>query len=211
MITFSCPSCKQTLEVEERGAGLMIPCPTCSKQITIPWKVEPVVVGPAVTASIYDHPPKKADEIPPVIHAGVICLLIYVTITFVSLILFRSHLQTQMKAIRQMSMNPTSLLSLQAALQHPISAQMQVLPAVSWLGMIFGATSLICAVIAMATDHVSKGLALLIGASLAIALYYFGINHIADGVLQEQMGQLNQQLDQMQLQMQQIFGGRPSR
>jgi hypothetical protein len=224
-ITIDCPKCgkpvyvpsKQPTETWTTPIRIEVKSakPYYSADTFPPFRGYPVT-SPSVSResdspSIYDRPRLKSDEIPPVIHAGMICLLIYVVISFIGLVLFHSHLKSQMEAFRQMSLNPTSLLSLQAAMQSPISAQMQILPAVSRLGMIFGAVSLICAIVAMATDHVSKGLALLIGTSLAIALYYFGINHIANSVLQEQMAQLSQQFDQMQQQMQQMLGGRPTR
>jgi hypothetical protein len=214
MISFSCPSCKQTLEVEERGAGLIVPCPTCSEQLTIPWKVEPVVVRPAASPSIYDRPKRTEPDVPPVIHAGLLCLCIYVALAFIGLILFHSQFQSQMEAMRQ-AFNPANLLSLQAAMQNPFSMQMQTLPVVFWLQTIFESAALICAIVAMCTDHVNKGLALLIGSAAAIGLFYFGLNHIADNALREQLAAISQQSIQMQQQMQQqiqqMFGGRPSR
>ena len=35
-ITFSCPFCQNPLVVEDEGAGMEIPCPVCSREITIP-------------------------------------------------------------------------------------------------------------------------------------------------------------------------------
>src|SRR5438876_924063 len=35
-IHFDCPFCSQRLCIEERGAGVMVDCPTCNKQIPIP-------------------------------------------------------------------------------------------------------------------------------------------------------------------------------
>src|SRR6266850_1927307 len=100
MISFSCPSCKQTLEVEERGAGLIVPCPTCGKQVTIPWKVKPVVVKPAGPSTFYKPPKKSEPDVPPVIHAGVICLCIFAAVSFVGLILLQSQLQSMLEQLQ---------------------------------------------------------------------------------------------------------------
>jgi membrane protein YdbS with pleckstrin-like domain/DNA-directed RNA polymerase subunit RPC12/RpoP len=35
-IRFKCPECKGDLSVDESGAGMTVPCPHCSEQITIP-------------------------------------------------------------------------------------------------------------------------------------------------------------------------------
>lgn len=35
-IKFNCPECGHNLYVDENGAGMIVPCPECSKQITIP-------------------------------------------------------------------------------------------------------------------------------------------------------------------------------
>jgi DNA-directed RNA polymerase subunit RPC12/RpoP len=214
MISFACPSCKQTLEVEDRGAGLIVPCPTCSEKVTIPWKVEPAVVSPIASSVVYNSPSRKSDDIPPVIHAGLLCLLIYISIAFIGLLLFHSELRAQIEALHR-AFDINGAVSLQAALQNPFTMQMQILPVVFWLGNAFETAAFICAIIAMAQNHVNKGIALLVGSSLAFALFYFGINHIAHQALQEELAAFNQGVSEMQQQlqrqMQQMFGGRPSR
>ena len=35
-IEFNCPHCKQSLAVEETGAGMAVPCPSCGQQVTVP-------------------------------------------------------------------------------------------------------------------------------------------------------------------------------
>jgi hypothetical protein len=40
-IRFNCPHCGQHLTVEERGAGTLVNCPTCSEQIEIPGSAAP--------------------------------------------------------------------------------------------------------------------------------------------------------------------------
>src|SRR5438034_11788546 len=103
MITFSCPSCKQTLEVEDRGAGLIVPCPTCTQQVHIPWKVEPVAAAPSVSPMAYRPSSISEPDVPPVIHAGVLCLCAYAAVALIGLILFQAHLQTQLKTLREIS------------------------------------------------------------------------------------------------------------
>jgi hypothetical protein len=41
-ISFTCDNCGQKLEVDESGAGMTIPCPTCEQVLTIPLKNEEV-------------------------------------------------------------------------------------------------------------------------------------------------------------------------
>ena len=36
-IIFDCPECGHNLEVDEKGAGMTVPCPECTKPITIPF------------------------------------------------------------------------------------------------------------------------------------------------------------------------------
>ena len=36
-INFDCPECRHNLEVDESGAGMTVPCPECSRPITIPF------------------------------------------------------------------------------------------------------------------------------------------------------------------------------
>jgi restriction system protein len=46
MISFTCPSCKQSLEVEDRGKGLKVPCPVCHAEVTIPHKGRSIGCAP---------------------------------------------------------------------------------------------------------------------------------------------------------------------
>ena len=44
-INFDCPHCGHNLEVSERGAGLTVVCPECSKSIVIPMPAPEVLVS----------------------------------------------------------------------------------------------------------------------------------------------------------------------
>jgi len=46
MISFTCHSCNQPLEVEDAGEGLNVPCPTCGSELTIPPKDRSVSYAP---------------------------------------------------------------------------------------------------------------------------------------------------------------------
>lgn len=207
MISFSCPSCKQTLEVDERGAGLIVPCPTCGKQVTIPWKVQPVVAKPPAPSTAYNPLDKLEPGVPPVVHAGVICLCIFSAVSLVGLILLHSQLQSMLERLQQLSaVTPATISSLQLTMQNPITMEVQVLPAVFWLQSIFGTVALICAIVAMATSHVNKGLALLIGTAVMIALLYLALGKMSHDVSQEIVNAVNRQSIEMQQQIQKMFG-----
>lgn len=59
-ITFSCPHCQNPLVVDEEGAGLEIPCPVCSRQITIPEASE---VRPEPEPSPLEGLPLSEDDL----------------------------------------------------------------------------------------------------------------------------------------------------
>jgi len=221
MICFSCSSCKQTLEVEERGAGLIVPCPTCGNQVTIPWKVQPVVAKPPVPSTIYNLLQKSEPDVPPVIHAGMICLCIFAAVSLVGAILLHSQVQSNLAQLKQelSIFNPGNfpsvlarLSSLQHALQNPITTEVQLLPAVLCLRVIFGSAALICAIVAMIANHVNKSLGLLVGAALAIAIFYLVEGQISHNAAQEILDTMNptsaemqQMQENMQQQIQQMF------
>jgi hypothetical protein len=50
-INFSCGSCGQHMVIDEAGAGLVIKCPKCSQDVSVPNLVEP-------------RPPSGADPAP---------------------------------------------------------------------------------------------------------------------------------------------------
>jgi lipid-A-disaccharide synthase-like uncharacterized protein len=83
--------------------------------------------------------------------------------------------------------------------------EVQVLPAVFWLKSIFGSAALICAIVAMATNHLNKGLALLVGAAAAIALLYLVEGQMAHNAAQEAIEALNKQSIEMRQQIQQMI------
>lgn len=51
-LTFNCPHCGQTLEVDEGAAGANIDCPACGKEITIPTTKSAAPPPPAVAAPV---------------------------------------------------------------------------------------------------------------------------------------------------------------
>jgi predicted RNA-binding Zn-ribbon protein involved in translation (DUF1610 family) len=212
MICFSCPSCKQTLEVEERGAGLIVPCPTCGKQVTIPWKVQPVAAKPPALWTPSNPLQKSEPDVPPVIHAGVICLCIFAAVSLVGVIILHSQVRSMLDQFQQelSAMSPANISSLSAnfsslqlTMRNPITMEVQVSPSVFCLRVIFGAAALICAIVAMATNHVNKGLGLLVGAAVAIAIFYLVEGQIAHSAAQEIVETVNTQTAEMQHNFQQ--------
>jgi DNA-directed RNA polymerase subunit RPC12/RpoP len=39
-IVFNCPRCGKSLTIDQRGAGLMVPCPDCGSQVMVPGNDE---------------------------------------------------------------------------------------------------------------------------------------------------------------------------
>ncbi len=61
-ITFNCPKCQQHLVVDESGAGMTVPCPTCGADISIP----PKTVTPApINEEAQELPTPAAPESAP--------------------------------------------------------------------------------------------------------------------------------------------------
>lgn len=46
-ISFHCLHCRQSLEVEQEGAGMILDCPTCEEAIEVPYKSEVHVENPS--------------------------------------------------------------------------------------------------------------------------------------------------------------------
>jgi uncharacterized Zn finger protein len=57
-IYFFCESCGQHLVVDEAGAGLVIPCPNCAKDLTVPGQAP----KPAPTPQPATAPRAEKDE-----------------------------------------------------------------------------------------------------------------------------------------------------
>jgi hypothetical protein len=90
-------------------------------------------------------------------------------------------------------------------MQNPITVQLQMFPAVFWLQTVFGTAALICAIVAMATNHVNKGFALLIASSVSVGVCYFMAMHTIHNATQELVDPLNKQSIEVQQQMQKMF------
>ena len=61
-IMFNCPECNEKLEVDESGAGRLVDCPQCKKQIMIPSKTPTPPV--AAQVSTIQSPPVAKDQKP---------------------------------------------------------------------------------------------------------------------------------------------------
>ena len=59
-IQFNCPECGHSLAVDSAGAGMLVPCPECQKQITIPaGPPSPPPIGSNMTPPVMEKPNKK--------------------------------------------------------------------------------------------------------------------------------------------------------
>src|SRR5215469_4876507 len=65
-IRFNCPRCGQNLTVEERGAGMLVNCPNCQKQIEIPRPTAPLNISPPSGPEKPEPPPPLPSQPPPV-------------------------------------------------------------------------------------------------------------------------------------------------
>ena len=48
-IYFFCGSCGQHMVIDEAGTGLVVPCPKCSKDVTVPAPDKPKPIPPPAT------------------------------------------------------------------------------------------------------------------------------------------------------------------
>src|SRR5262249_11768101 len=55
-IRFNCPRCGQNLEVEQRGAGMIVDCPSCKEQIEIPRETASQLSKVSVPTAILPPP-----------------------------------------------------------------------------------------------------------------------------------------------------------
>ncbi len=75
-IRFNCPRCGQSLSVEEKGAGMVVNCPTCKGQIEIPRSTAP---APAPKLSVPTIPVKPGIKTATVLIIGGIILFAFLT------------------------------------------------------------------------------------------------------------------------------------
>ena len=61
-IRFNCPSCDQSLCVDESGTGLEVDCPTCKQRIRIPEKAKAAEVSQVTSSTRPDSPLKKSQS-----------------------------------------------------------------------------------------------------------------------------------------------------
>jgi len=50
-ILFSCPECQQHVVIDATGAGLLVDCPNCGREIRVPGPVDPKPNPPAKPAN----------------------------------------------------------------------------------------------------------------------------------------------------------------
>ncbi len=61
-ITFECPHCKQSLSVEEGGAGMTVNCPSCNRPLIIPSGAETVTARKKVVGSSIENVTGKVES-----------------------------------------------------------------------------------------------------------------------------------------------------
>jgi hypothetical protein len=74
-IRFNCPRCDQHISVEERGAGMLVNCPSCKEQIEIPRGTGP---PPAPKLSIPTMPVKRGINARALLIIGGIIFFVFV-------------------------------------------------------------------------------------------------------------------------------------
>jgi DNA-directed RNA polymerase subunit M/transcription elongation factor TFIIS len=57
-ITFGCPECRQHMVIDEAGAGLLVACPKCGREIRVPGPVAPKS-NPGATPANVSRPDKE--------------------------------------------------------------------------------------------------------------------------------------------------------
>jgi hypothetical protein len=93
MIQFDCPSCSQSLEVEDRGAGLSIGCPKCAAQITIPGEGPLRIRLPSrSTSSLPGSGPSRVPFQTSALKAGWMCLVLFAIAGFFATLIATSNL-----------------------------------------------------------------------------------------------------------------------
>ncbi len=66
-VFFNCPACGQHLVIDDAGAGLVIPCPKCAKDLTVPAPkpVETPESEKERTVALKWTPPTSTPRFPP--------------------------------------------------------------------------------------------------------------------------------------------------
>ena len=174
MIQFDCPKCKQSLEVDDAGAGLKVPCPTCAAPIAIPQKVEIRIRRPQSPLTPPSPVATDATESE------------------------KSSVKTTASTAGWLCYRIFALGAAGGALLLLIN------PSLWWVlfgAMTFCSVAVICAIVAMCTAQIESGLKLLIVSLVTIAVTYGFYNwEMRRNVvrqLQEITGQSQQQIDQL--------------
>ncbi|MCG3149852.1 MAG: hypothetical protein PCFJNLEI_03317 [Verrucomicrobiae bacterium] len=141
-------------------------------------------------------------DLPPILKAGWRLLCGSAVIGLVVLLRLDSELRTLVERNQPLlSWPPPAYVSLQLQLQNPFSMRSALFDVIGGAAGALLTASLICGIIALAKDHVNRGLALLAAAALSFGVFYLGANLIARNRLQPAIDQTNQQLQQMQQSM----------
>src|SRR5208283_6216684 len=96
-INFACPNCRQSLEIDESGAGITIDCPKCGKPVYVPSRspaptlfVPPPQPPSAIRVAV--RPTARPASMLPSIEGGIHCVAIAAGLLIVAFVLFRTGL-----------------------------------------------------------------------------------------------------------------------
>jgi hypothetical protein len=87
-INFACPNCRQSLEIDESGAGITIDCPKCSKPVYVPSLSGAASLQSPIKVAV--KPIRQTNSMLPAIEGGLHCFLIAAGLYIVSFLAFRS-------------------------------------------------------------------------------------------------------------------------
>lgn len=131
----------------------------------------------------------------------------YIALSLIAMILLKSYLGSKIEPLRQLSsVTPANLSALSLAIQNPYTFEVTMLPLVVWLQRIAAVSACTCGIVAMVTDYVNKGLALLAGVLAAFVVFYFITTGIERQAMQDLYGIVNKQSQELQQQYQKLLG-----
>jgi DNA-directed RNA polymerase subunit RPC12/RpoP len=178
-VTFNCSNCRQSLEIDESGAGASIDCPKCGKPVYVPSRAVAsptelptrVAVKPKQHSTATGASSANRSSLPPSIEGGLHCVVVAAVLLIIGLFLFRSGLVVGM-------------ICFAVAIPFQIAA-------------------LLCAVYAICNGSIKHGLALVVGVAVLCALIMVGplwlqARTVTDmqKLMEEQQKQMEQMLKQ---------------
>lgn len=139
---------------------------------------------------------------PAIVHTGWRLLCGFVIVALIGLFALDAELRSQIdQAQRINAMTPQNLFAIRLELQNPFSARSAFFKLLeSAAGGLLGVVG-ICAIIALAKDHVKQGMTLLAAAAISFAIVYFAAERVAHNRTQPLIDQANQQLQEFQQSM----------